>query len=155
MRRSSLLETNQRLRRTVLSTPLLATLRRKRRNNCSCDSFGRNSTEGKTLTSFWVKKFGQRKFSFTLTCRVKQKTGLRSRWQPSKNRTILLFMVFDQPILHTPVCLNPQPTNICANPQTQCALYHLNTLSSILRLSEFRFFIRFLKSRASKAIFMV
>src|SRR5215216_5935648 len=38
MRRCSLLETNQRLRRTVLNTPLLTTFLRKRLSNESCDS---------------------------------------------------------------------------------------------------------------------
>src|SRR5215217_4038112 len=38
MRRCSLLETNQRLRRTVLNTPLLTTFLRKRLSRESCDS---------------------------------------------------------------------------------------------------------------------
>src|SRR5215216_3752650 len=38
MRRCSLLETNQRLRRTVLKTPLLTTFFRKRLSRESCDS---------------------------------------------------------------------------------------------------------------------
>jgi hypothetical protein len=38
MRRCSLLETNQRLRRTVLRTPLLTTFLRKRLSRESCDS---------------------------------------------------------------------------------------------------------------------
>jgi len=39
IRRSSDLETNQRLRRTSLRIPALATAFRKRRNSCCCDSF--------------------------------------------------------------------------------------------------------------------
>src|SRR5215216_6881296 len=38
MRRCSLLDTNQRLRRTVLNTPLLTTFLRKRLSKESCDS---------------------------------------------------------------------------------------------------------------------
>src|SRR5690242_11805440 len=38
MRRCSLLETNQRLRRTVLNTPLVTTFLRKRLSRESCDS---------------------------------------------------------------------------------------------------------------------
>lgn len=42
---------NQRLRRTVLNTPLLTTFLRKRLRSCSCDSLGRITTEAKSLTS--------------------------------------------------------------------------------------------------------
>jgi hypothetical protein len=51
MRRSSLFETNQRLRRTVLKIPLLATFLRKRLSSASCDSFGRRFTVVNFLTS--------------------------------------------------------------------------------------------------------
>ena len=51
IRRSSLLEMNQRLRRTVLRTPLFTTFLRKRLSSESCDSFGRNFTLAKNLTS--------------------------------------------------------------------------------------------------------
>src|SRR5687768_12090285 len=55
MRRCSLLETNQRLRRTVLRTPLLTTFLRKRFNRESCDSPLRKFTDAKTshLLSAW------------------------------------------------------------------------------------------------------
>jgi hypothetical protein len=55
MRRCSLLETNQRLRRTVLRTPLLTTFLRKRFNRESCDSPFRKFTDAKTshLLSAW------------------------------------------------------------------------------------------------------
>jgi hypothetical protein len=43
-RRISLLETNQRLRRIVLRTPLFTTFLRKRLSNPSCDSLGRKET---------------------------------------------------------------------------------------------------------------
>ncbi len=60
IRRSSLFDTNQRFRRTVLRMPLLATFLRKRFSSCSCDSFGRSVTEVNFLTSFrrqhWFKK---------------------------------------------------------------------------------------------------
>ena len=55
MRRSSLLDTNQRLRRTVLKIPLLATFLRKRLSNWSCDSFGRKFTEVNLFISFHIK----------------------------------------------------------------------------------------------------
>lgn len=51
IRRSSLFETNQRLRRTVLRIPLLATFLRKRLSSASCDSFGRRFTVVNYLTS--------------------------------------------------------------------------------------------------------
>src|SRR5690606_4638838 len=44
IRRSSLFEICQRLRRTVLKIPLLVTRLRKRRSSDSCDSFGFNRT---------------------------------------------------------------------------------------------------------------
>jgi len=56
MRRNSLLDTCQRLRRTALRTPLLAIFLRKRRNNCSCDSFGRSSTVGKFPHLLYVEE---------------------------------------------------------------------------------------------------
>jgi len=43
-RRISLLETNQRLRRMVLKTPLFTTFLRNRFSSESCDSFGRRTT---------------------------------------------------------------------------------------------------------------
>jgi hypothetical protein len=51
IRRSSLFEINQRLRRTVLSTPLFTTFFRNRFNNESCDSLGRKTTLANPLTS--------------------------------------------------------------------------------------------------------
>src|SRR5687768_15979550 len=55
MRRCSLLETNQRLRRTVLKTPLLTTFLRKRLRSESWDSPLRKFTAAKTnhLHSTW------------------------------------------------------------------------------------------------------
>src|SRR6266487_4595202 len=55
MRRCSLLETNQRLRRTVLRTPLFTTFLRKRLSRESCDSPLRKFTDAKTshLLSAW------------------------------------------------------------------------------------------------------
>src|SRR5687768_18378195 len=55
MRRCSLLETNQRLRRTVLKTPLLTTFLRKRLSSESWDSPLRKFTAAKTnhLHSTW------------------------------------------------------------------------------------------------------
>jgi hypothetical protein len=82
MRRSSLLETNHRFRRTVLKMPLFATFLRNRFSNWSCDSFGRNVTDVNLLTSFrpagitnpafWDKKTRQ---TFTIT--VKPGQGLK------------------------------------------------------------------------------
>ena len=46
IRRNSLLEINQRLRRTVLRMPLFTTFLRKRLSNCSCDSLGCSFTYG-------------------------------------------------------------------------------------------------------------
>jgi hypothetical protein len=57
MRRNSLFETNQRLRRTVLRIPLFATFLRKRLNNWSCDSLGRKFTDVNFLTSFFGEQF--------------------------------------------------------------------------------------------------
>ncbi len=51
MRRSSLLLTCHRLRRTVLKIPLLATCLRKRLSSWSCDSPGRSLTVGNLFTS--------------------------------------------------------------------------------------------------------
>jgi hypothetical protein len=64
MRRCSLLETNQRLRRTVLRTPLFTTFLRKRLSRESCDSPFRKFTDAKTshLLSAWnvpKKKIGR------------------------------------------------------------------------------------------------
>ncbi len=53
-RRSSLLEINQRFRRTVLNTPLLTTFLRKRLSSCSWLSLGRKITIVNALTSFRV-----------------------------------------------------------------------------------------------------
>jgi len=52
MRRCSLLETNQRLRRTVLNTPLFTTFFRKRLSRESWDSPLRKFTDAKKVTSF-------------------------------------------------------------------------------------------------------
>ena len=52
MRSSSLLETNQRLRRTSAKMRLLDTDLLKRRSSCSGVSFGLASTRGIILTSF-------------------------------------------------------------------------------------------------------
>jgi len=49
MRRCSLLETNQRLRRMVLRTPLLTTFLRKRLSKESCDSPERKFTAAKLI----------------------------------------------------------------------------------------------------------
>src|ERR1051325_3443403 len=49
MRRCSLFETNQRLRRTVLNTPLLTTFLRKRLRRESCDSPLRKFTPAKEI----------------------------------------------------------------------------------------------------------
>ena len=49
MRRCSLLETNQRLRRTVLRTPLFTTFLRKRLSRESCDSPERKFTDAKAF----------------------------------------------------------------------------------------------------------
>src|SRR6185503_17451332 len=56
MRRCSLLETNQRLRRTVLKTPLLTTFLRKRLRSESWDSPLRKFTDAITghLLSAWI-----------------------------------------------------------------------------------------------------
>src|SRR5688572_3889641 len=64
MRRCSLLETNQRLRRTVLKTPLLTTFLRKRLSSESWDSPLRKFTDAKRshLLSAWKlpkKKIGR------------------------------------------------------------------------------------------------
>src|SRR5512135_1025282 len=64
MRRCSLLETNQRLRRTVLRTPLLTTFLRKRLSRESWDSPFRKFTDAKAshLLSAWKlprKKIGR------------------------------------------------------------------------------------------------
>src|SRR6266487_5406543 len=64
MRRCSLLETNQRLRRTVLNTPLLTTFLRKRLSRESWDSPFRKFTDAKAshLLSAWncrEKKIGR------------------------------------------------------------------------------------------------
>ena len=55
IRRSSLFETNQRFRRTVLKIPLLATFLRKRLSSWSCDSFGRKFTVVNLITSFFLQ----------------------------------------------------------------------------------------------------
>src|SRR5262245_50883518 len=52
MRRCSLFETNQRLRRTVLKTPLFTTFLRKRLSRESWDSPLRKFTDAKPVTSF-------------------------------------------------------------------------------------------------------
>lgn len=52
IRRSSLVEMNQRLRRTVLSTLLRATFLRKRFSSEPWDSPGLNATLGKNHTTF-------------------------------------------------------------------------------------------------------
>jgi hypothetical protein len=52
MRRVSLLETNQRLLRTVLRIPLFTTFLRKRLSKESCDSPLRKCTEPKEITYF-------------------------------------------------------------------------------------------------------
>lgn len=54
IRVNSLLETNQRLRRTSVSNRLLTTSRLKRRSNCSCDSSDRRFTLGRVFTPFLV-----------------------------------------------------------------------------------------------------
>ena len=70
MRRCSLFETNQRLRRTVLRTPLLTTFLRKRLSRESWDSPFRKFTDAKTshLLSAWnlprnenrpIRRFGR------------------------------------------------------------------------------------------------
>jgi hypothetical protein len=74
MRRSSLFETNQRLRRTVLRMPLLATFLRKRLSSWSCDSFGRRLTVANVLTSL----------PFQNTHRKDKKTRLTFMLQPSQ-----------------------------------------------------------------------
>lgn len=63
----------------MLKTPLLATFLRKRRSSCSWDSFGRNSTEGISLTSFW----------FHNLLGLNKKPGLRSRRQPSQTKIVI------------------------------------------------------------------
>lgn len=55
MRRSSLLETNQRLRRTSAKTLLLVTSLLKRRSSCSGDSLERKMTFGSFFTPFLDK----------------------------------------------------------------------------------------------------
>jgi len=72
IRRNSLFETNQRLRRTVLKIPLLATFLRKRLSNASCDSFGRKFTVVNFLTSLlfqksWFAGFWDKKTRLTFT----------------------------------------------------------------------------------------
>src|SRR6185436_19216593 len=51
MRRTSLLETNQRLLRSWLSRPLRITFFLKRLKSCSCDSLGRKLTDVMKFTS--------------------------------------------------------------------------------------------------------
>ena len=65
-RRTSLLETCQRRRRTSLNIWLLVTSLRKRRNNCSWDSFERNSTDGNMFSLSNYKLANQ-----TETCSIK------------------------------------------------------------------------------------
>ncbi len=52
IRRVSLFETNQRLRRTMLKTPLFTTFLRKRLSKESCDSPSRKLTTATSFTSF-------------------------------------------------------------------------------------------------------
>ena len=53
IRSNSLLDTNQRLRRTSAKTRLLETDLLKRRNSCSGVSFGFISTRGNVITPFY------------------------------------------------------------------------------------------------------
>ena len=90
MRRSSLLETNHRLRRTVLSMPLLATFFRKRLSSWSCDSFGRSVTEANCLTSFRVPNILQQRspgtiLGLAIETIVLNNTRLTFAGQPSTN----------------------------------------------------------------------
>jgi len=80
IRRSSLLETNHRFRRTVLKIPLFATFLRKRFSSWSCDSFGRKFTDVNLLTSFrpagiTVPAFWDKKTRLTFTIIVKPGQG--------------------------------------------------------------------------------
>jgi len=80
IRRSSLLETNHRFRRTVLKMPLFATFLRNRFSNWSCDSFGRKVTDVNLLTSFrlagiTVPAFWDKKTRLTFTIIVKPGQG--------------------------------------------------------------------------------